>query len=273
VIERPVRTRAQAAALRVPDWEEEAPEVATAIRLIRSELAGKVPLIGFAGAPFTLASYLVEIKPARDLARTRAFMLREPAAWRTLMDRLSASLLGWLRAQVRAGAQAVQLFDSWVGCLSPEDYETRVLPWSRRIFAGLADLGVPRIHFGTGATGLLEQMAEAGADVVGVDWRVPLDEARWRLGPKIAVQGNLDPVALLGPWEQAKKKAEDVLRRGAQRRGHVFNLGHGVLPDTPVEHLQRLVALVHGESGTTRVGAKVRGNRRPPRRVSGRRRV
>jgi uroporphyrinogen decarboxylase len=215
------------------------------IRILRREL--DVPLIGFAGAPFTVASYLIEGQPSRDHARTKALMHGEPVTWGRLMDRLTELMLGYLRAQVEAGVQAVQLFDSWAGALDPDDYRQHVLPWSRRILAGVS--GVPRIHFGTGTGELLAPMREAGADVVGVDWRVPLDVAWDRIGHDAGIQGNLDPAVCAGPWEAVERKAGDVLRRAGGRPGHIFNLGHGVLPGTPPENLERLVELVHTETG------------------------
>lgn len=245
VIDNPVRSPADVEALRTPVWEEALPRALESIRLIRRELDGKVPLIGFAGAPFTLAAYLIENKPSRDLTKTKTMMFREPALWQALMGKLAFALRDYLAAQVRAGAQAVQLFDSWVGCLSPADYAEFVLPYSRSILEGLKDAGVPRIHFGTGTTTLLPQMRAAGADVVGADWRIPLDEAWDRIGRDCAIQGNLDPTVLLGPVERMERDAREVLRRAGGRPGHVFNLGHGVLPETPVESLIRLVEVVH----------------------------
>ena len=242
VIAAPIRDRAAVRRLRPPVPEEDLADVLDAVRLARDEL--HVPLIGFAGAPFTLASYLVEGGPSRDQARTKALMLAEPGTWAALMDVLTQAVLGYLRAQVEAGADAVQLFDSWAGSLSPIDYQERVLPYSRTILSGLGDLDVPRIHFGVGTGELLAAMSESGAEVVGVDWRVPLDEARSRMLPGVAVQGNLDPSVCLAPWEVLSARALDVLVRGGGR-GHVFNLGHGVLPATDPGALARLVDLVH----------------------------
>ena len=248
VIERPVRTAADVARLGRQDPREANAYLYEGIRLVKGELGGRKPLIGFAGAPFTLACYLIEGRPTREFTRARALMHRDPETWHGLMDVLSHTVLQYLRAQVEAGVDAVQLFDSWVGGLPPWDYETFVMPYSARILRGLADTGVPRIHFGTGTATLLPLMARAGADVVGVDWRIGLDEAWSRIGDEFAVQGNLDPVVLLGPWEAVAERARDVLRRAGGRPGHIFNLGHGVLPETPVEHLQRLVELVHRET-------------------------
>ncbi len=243
VVANPIRTASDLRDLRPLEPESHVPFVLEAIHLLRREL--RVPLIGFAGAPFTLASYLIEGGPSRSYARTKAFMHEAPEAWSLLMGTLGAAMLAYLIAQVGAGAQVVQVFDSWVGALDPDDYMRFVLPTMREMFDGLAGLGVPMIHFGVGTGELLRQMREAGADVVGVDWRVPLHEAWERIGFDAAVQGNLDPAVCLAHWEAVEAKALAVLRRAGGRPGHVFNLGHGVLPDTPVETLQRLVDLVH----------------------------
>jgi uroporphyrinogen decarboxylase len=244
VVHEPFRTAADVMRLRPLEAEADVPFVLEAVRLLAKEL-GEVPLIGFAGGPFTLASYLVEGGPSKTYARTKALMYGEPATWHALVDALAGIALASLRAQVEAGAAAVQLFDSWVGALSPSDYERYVAPASARVFAGLADLGVPRIHFGVGTGQLLEQMLRVGADVVGVDWRVPLDEARRRLGEGVAVQGNLDPARCLAPWDAVAEGIADVLARNAGRPGHVFNLGWGVLPQTDPDVLARVVELVH----------------------------
>lgn len=224
---------------------DDLPHVLETVKLLVGEL--DVPLIGFAGGPFTLATYLVG--PSKEQARAKAFMHTEPALWAKLLDRLAGIVLASLRAQVAAGAAAVQLFDSWAGVLSPADYRRHVLPATRTVLAGLADLGVPRIHFGVGTGELLELMHEAGADVVGVDWRVPLDRARERLGTDVAVQGNLDPAACLAPWPAVAAATRAVLEANGGRPGHVFNLGWGVLPDTDPDRLRRVVDLVHEESG------------------------
>jgi uroporphyrinogen decarboxylase len=243
VIRRPIRTAADIAALRAIEPEQDVPYVLDTIRLLRGELGG-TPLIGFAGAPFTLAAYLVEGKPSRDFIRVKGFMYREPDLWHDLMTRLSDMVVAYLQAQIAAGAQAVQLFDSWVGALSPRDYATYVLPYSRRILGAIGG-SVPVIHFGTNSATLLDQMAAAGGDVIGVDWRIPLDAAWDRVGPERAVQGNLDPCVLLAPPAVIKEQARDVLDRAAGRPGHIFTLGHGVHPETSVDHLARLVELVH----------------------------
>jgi uroporphyrinogen decarboxylase len=245
VVERPFRGAADLTRLRPLDPETDTPYVLETVRLVAHELASLgVPLIGFAGAPFTVASYLVEGGASRHYARTKALMRGDPPLWGALLDALADMALASLRAQVRAGASAVQLFDSWAGALSPVDYRRSVLPASRKVLEGLADLGVPRIHFGVGTGELLPAMAEAGAEVVGVDWRVPLDDARRRVGPGHALQGNLDPALCLAPWEAVEAEARDVLRRGGGT-GHVFNLGHGVLPETDPDVLARVVELVH----------------------------
>jgi uroporphyrinogen decarboxylase len=242
VIERPVRTIADVEALRPFEPGTAVAPLLEAIRLVRA--ASPVPLIGFAGAPFTLACYLVEGGPSRDFVRTKRLMHAEPATWAALMDRLADATVAYLRAQVTAGAEALQVFDSWVGGLSPLDYEQRVLPWMRRVFEGIADLGVPVTHFGTGTAGILGLQAAAGGDVIGLDWRIALAEGRQRVGDR-AVQGNLDPMLLLGPWPGVEEAARWVVGQNGGRPGHVFNLGHGVLPDTDPDTLRRLVDLVH----------------------------
>jgi uroporphyrinogen decarboxylase len=253
VLDAPFRTRADLARLRPIEPAVDMPWLGTAIRAVAEELASSdVAVIGFAGGPFTLASYLVEGGPSRDHVHTKTLMRTEPELFDELLGRLAALALASLRAQVEAGASVVQLFDSWVGALHPADYERHVLPHVRAVFDGLAGLGVPRIHFGVATGELLGLMAEAGADVVGVDWRVPLDVARHRVrryvaDRPLALQGNLDPSVCLAPFEVVEREALDVLRRGGGR-GHVFNLGHGVLPETDPDTLKRLVALVRERS-------------------------
>ncbi len=247
VIDRPFRSAGDLHRLRPLEPEIDTPAVLETVRILAGELRSPgVPLIGFAGAPFTVASYLVEGGPSRTYSRTKALMHGDPGLWSRLLDVLADMALASLRSQVAAGAQAIQLFDSWAGALSPADYEQRVLPASRRVFAGLADLGVPRIHFGVGTGELLGLMAGAGSDVIGVDWRVPLDEARRRTAEHrpTAVQGNLDPALLLAPWPVVDTEARAVLAAGGGQ-GHVFNLGHGVLPETDPGVLTDLVELVH----------------------------
>lgn len=243
VIRSPLRSAADVRALRPLDPAADVPFIGETVKTLAAEL--DVPVIGFAGAPFTVASYLIEGGPSRAYARTKGLMLSEPGIWRDLMDRLAEATVGYLRYQVETGAGAVQLFDSWAGALSTEDYREHVFPWSRRILEDLAGLGVPRIHFGVGTAHLLELMRAAGPDVIGLDWRIPLDEAWARVGSDVAVQGNLDPGALLAPWQVVEGKAADVLRRAGGLPGHVFNLGHGVLPETDPDLLARLVAYVH----------------------------
>ncbi len=243
VVAAPIRSPADVDRLRVPAGAEAAPQVIAAVRYVVAE--SPVPVVCFAGGPFTLASYLIEGRPTRDFKLVKSFMYQEPAAFDALLGKLTQVAAGYLTAQVEAGAQAVQLFDSWIGALSVEDYAERVRPHSQRLFAALAPLGVPRIHFGVNTGGLLEEMAAAGPDVVGIDWHVPLDVAWERVGEPFGVQGNLDPAALLAPRPLLVEKAREVLRRAAGRPGHVFNLGHGVLPETPLDNLHALVEAVH----------------------------
>ena len=245
VIQQPVRNADDIGRLRTVDPRESLGHVLAAIRILRRELEDRVPLIGFGGAPFTLASYAVEGGPSRNYTRTKALMYGEPEAWRRLCEAFATVVGDYLVAQVEAGAQAIQLFDSWIGALSPDDYREFAGPYTARILSAVAATGVPVLHFGTGTATLLEVMAEAGGDVIGVDWRVPLDDAWERIGRDRAVQGNLDPTLLLGPVERMLSGADDVLRRAAGRRGHIFNLGHGILPETPVEHVQALARFVH----------------------------
>ncbi|HEY2519416.1 MAG TPA: uroporphyrinogen decarboxylase [Streptosporangiaceae bacterium] len=246
VLDHPVGRAEDLAPLR-PLEPGDVPYVAEAVSSLVGELKD-TPLIGFAGAPFTLASYLVEGGPSRHHDKTRALMYGEPELWHTLMSRLTAITTSFLEIQVAAGVSAVQLFDSWVGALAPADYREFVLPHTSRIFGALAAHDVPRIHFGVGTGELLGVMREAGADVVGVDWRVPLDEAASRVSSGTALQGNLDPAVLLAPWEVVAPRARDVLTRGRVAESHIFNLGHGVLPDTNPDQLARLTDLVHQES-------------------------
>ena len=246
IVERPFRSRDDLSRLRPLEPTEDIPWVQETVEILVKELT--VPLIGFAGAPFTVASYLIEGGASRDYAMTKRLMHAEPQTWAALLDRLADLALAFLRAQVVAGAGAVQLFDSWAGALSPADYRRHVMPASARIFAGLEDLGVPRIHFGVGTGELLGLMGQAGADVVGVDWRVPLDVARVRVGPDKAVQGNLDPLVCQAPWPVVAEQARRVLAEAGPGPGHIFNLGHGVVPQTDPDTLARLVDLVHAET-------------------------
>ncbi len=245
VIHTPVRTSADVERLRLVEPEADLPFVLEAIRLVRAELEGKTPLIGFSGAPFTLASYLIEGGASRHYLETKRLMYGAPEAWDALMAKLATVTAAYLNAQIAAGAQAVQLFDSWVGCLSPADYARSVLPHSKAVISSLTP-GVPIIHFGTGTATLLELMREAGGDVIGLDWRVSLGEAWEQLGPTdVAVQGNLDPVALHAPESTLRGQVEAILKAAAGRPGHIFNLGHGVLPTTPVDAVSALVDMVH----------------------------
>jgi uroporphyrinogen decarboxylase len=252
IIHSPIRDVAAVNRLRVLDPEEGVPFVLESIRRLRTELSdGRAAVIGFCGAPFTLACYLIEGRPSRDYAHAKALMLREPGVWASLMDHLTESMIAYLRAQVTAGAEVIQVFDSWVGALAPDDYERSVLPWMRRIFDALRPLGAPTIHFGTGNAALLEAMASAGSDVMSVDWRVRLDEAWQRIGVHQGVQGNLDAAYALAGWDVAQAGMRDVLARADGRPGHVFNFGHGVMPETDPDVLKRLVDGVHAETASS----------------------
>jgi uroporphyrinogen decarboxylase len=248
VVDAPIRSRQDLSMLRPLEPEADVPEVLDAIRLLRDEL--RVPLIGFAGGPFTLASYLVEGGPSKNHERTKALLLGEPDTWNELMIALTEIVARHLLAQARAGAQALQIFDSWVGALHPAVYRRAVAPHVRALFAGLRDAGVPLIHFGMGTGELLTDMAAAGGDVLGIDWKTPLDQGWIRAGGpgSCAVQGNLDPAVLLATRDAVERETRAVLAAAAGRDGHIFNLGHGVLPDTPVGELQRVVDLVHAET-------------------------
>ncbi len=245
VIHEPIRTRADVDRLRVCDPEEGLGYVLDALRLIRRELDGKTPVIGFAGAPFTIASYMIEGGKSSSYQLTKKMMWSEPELWGDLMRKVSEVVRLFLRAQVKAGAQAVQLFDSWVGSLSVEDYCAHVQPHVRHILADAMTLGVPVIHFGTGTSTLLEAQRDAGGTVIGVDWRIPLDLAWSRIGFDKAVQGNLDPLLLLAPPELAVERTRAVLRAAAGRPGHIFNLGHGIVPETPVDTVRAVIDAVH----------------------------
>jgi uroporphyrinogen decarboxylase len=245
VIANPVRTNDDVQRLRVPDPQEAVPFILEAVRLVRAELPAEKAVIGFAGGPFTVAGYLIEGKPTREFVQTKRCMYAQPEVWHALMDKLADTFVAYLRAKVTAGADVIQLFDSWVGTLSAEDYEEFVAPYSARV---LAAVDVPTIHFGTGTTHLLPAMREAGGDVIGLDWRIPI-EGGWEIvGPDRGVQGNLDPALLLGPFERVAAAANRILDAVAGRRGHIFNLGHGVLPDTDPADLARLVELVHART-------------------------
>jgi uroporphyrinogen decarboxylase len=245
ILRNPVRNRTEAEALRVPDPEETLGYVLESLRLVRRELDGKVPLIGFAGAPFTLAGYAIEGGGSRSFIRTKRLMYEQRETWELLMGRITEAVTAYLLKQAAAGAQVVQLFDSWVGCLSPADYRQYVQPYSQAIFRRLAQDGIPAIHFGTGTGDLLPLMSEAGGDVIGADWRTWIDEAWARAGTDRGIQGNLDPVVLLAPWPVVEKKACEIVDRVQGRSGHIFNLGHGILPQTPVDTVRRLADLIH----------------------------
>jgi uroporphyrinogen decarboxylase len=250
VVERPIRSAADVRRLRVVAPEEWAGPILEAVRLVRGELKPEQALVGFCGGPFTVAGYLVEGRPSRDFARTKALMYREPDVWHALLDRLADQFSRYVAAKAAAGADAIQLFDSWVGALAPQDYVEFVARYSGRI---LGAVDVPTIHFGTGASSvLLGEMARAGGDAVGLDWRTPLDDSWLVIGEEKAVQGNLDPASLLAPWERAEAAANDVLDRAGGRPGHVFNLGHGVLPETDPDVLTRLAALVQERTAAER---------------------
>lgn len=247
VLQNPVRTLADVQNLRPVDPETDLGYVMDAIRILRGELS--VPLIGFCGAPFTVASYIIEGKSSREFLKTKAMMYSAPEVWHALMEKLSAVLSDYLVAQIRAGAQAVQVFDSWVGALSPADYEEFVLPYSQKVLQAAKAENVPVIHFGTNTATLLPLMKRAGGDVLGLDWRIPLDEG-WRLlGDDVAVQGNLDPAILFAPLPEIKKRVHDILKRANGKPGHIFNLGHGILQNTPVDNVKAAVEMVHEYKG------------------------
>jgi uroporphyrinogen decarboxylase len=245
-IANPVGRAADVERLPVLDPEADLGYVLEAVRLARAALPAAVPLIGFAGAPFTLASYAIEGGSTRTFTRTKTLMYQAPDTWHLLLGKLADLVGRYLAAQARAGAQALQLFDSWIGCLSPEDYRSYVLPHSRQALAAAGAAGVPVIHFGTGTAPFLEDFAGAGGDVIGIDWRIPIDDAWRRIGETRGLQGNLDPAALLAPAAERDAKVRDVLARAGGRAGHIFNLGHGVLPETDVGAVRAVVDLVHG---------------------------
>jgi len=244
VIHNPPRTTAAIKKLKPVEPEHDLSFVMDAIRVVRRDLPSTIPLIGFSGAPFTLASYLIEGGGTRTFVRTKSLMYRDPTSWHILLERLSTVILDYLNAQIEAGAQAVQLFDSWAGVLSPADYGEFVLPYSQRIFSGLAE-PVPAIHFATGTGGLLRSMRDAGGDIIGVDWRVDLATAWETIGFDVGIQGNLDPVVLLGPPDTIEKQVQRILTAAGGKPGHIFNLGHGVLPQTPEDHVATMVDVVH----------------------------
>lgn len=244
VIGKPVRSMADVEAMRPVHAESDLGYVMEAIRILRGELNG-IPLIGFCGAPFTVASYIIEGGSSREFLKTKIMMYSAPEIWHALIEKLSGVLAEYLVAQIRAGAQAVQVFDSWVGALSPQDYENFVLPYSQRVLAAAQAQNVPVIHFGTNTTTLLPLMKRAGGDVIGLDWRIPLDDGWALLGEDVAVQGNLDPAVLFAPLPEIKTRVHAILRRAGGRPGHIFNLGHGILQHTPVENVRAVVGMVH----------------------------
>lgn len=246
IIHNPVRTATDIARLETPPPEESLWFTLEAIKLVRAELDSQnIPLIGFSGAPFTLAAYAVEGGSSRNYTQVKGLMMGERELWNQLMTKLSDVVGHYLLAQANAGAQVLQLFDSWVGQLAPDDYREHVMPYSVRAIQVARQAGVPIIHFGTNTNGMLESIRDAGGDVIGVDWRIDLDVAWKRLGLDVAIQGNLDPVALLAPWEDLQRRAKQVIDRAGGRPGHIFNLGHGILPNTPVDNVKRLVDFVH----------------------------
>ena len=249
VFENPVRTRADIEALRIPEMEEDVPYVLETIRILRRELDGRVPLIGFAGAPFTLACYMVEGKGSKDFAQIKKMMYAEPELFHALMEKITEMDRQYLNAQIAAGAQAVQIFDTWGGIVSPVDYRKYILPYTQKLIAGLDRKNVPVIHFVKGAGTMLDLVKQAGSDVVGLDWHISVDKARDILGPEIAVQGNLDPTVLYSPKAHIEGEVKRILGENAGRPGHIFNLGHGILPTVPPENAIHMVECVHRLSG------------------------
>ncbi len=245
IIKNPVRNANDVEKILIINPEKDVPYLIKAIKIVRKELDNKIPLIGFSGAPFTLASYIIEGGHSRDYALTKILMYNETPVWHRLMDKLSMTIINYLKAQVEAGVQVLQLFDSWIGCLSQEDYKEFILPYSKKVFQAIKPLNIPFIHFGTGTSHLLELLKEAGGDVIGVDWRIDIDKAWNRLGKDVAVQGNLDPVVLLTNPDEIKKRAKNILDKVYSRQGFIFNLGHGILQQTPVENVITLVNTVH----------------------------
>ena len=244
VFHHPLREKRDVKRLRIFDPEKEISFLMEAIRIVRKELEGRVPLIGFSGAPFTLASYIIEGGHSKNYVLTKSLMYQDRPTWDALMEKISEVLIRYLNAQTQSGVQALQIFDSWVGCLSPGDYEEYVLPYSRKVIEGV-NKSVPLIHFATSNSTLLELMKRAGGDVIGLDWRMDIGEAWARLGYDVAIQGNLDPVILLGPVDLIERNVKKILDRVGGRPGHIFNLGHGILPNTPPDHVATLVDIVH----------------------------
>ena len=254
VITNPITSPADIDGLRTPPTQDNLPYTLEAIRLVRRELDGKTPLIGFSGAPFTLASYAIEGGSSKNHVKVKSFMRAEPDAWNCLMGKLAQVVGDYLVAQVEAGAQALQVFDTWAGVLAPRDYREKVLPYVKRVVERAKSAGVPVIYFGTDLNGMLSLLPETGADALGVDWRIEIDDAWDQFGPGVAVQGNLDPVLLFAPWDQIQRHVDNILERTAGRPGHIFNLGHGILPETPVDHVRRLADYVHERSAVLKAG-------------------
>ncbi len=253
VITNPLRKIKDIESLRIGEPQDDLGFVAETIQLVCRELKDRVPLIGFSGAPFTLASYIVEGGHSTNYLKTKGLIYQETQTWHLLMSKLTQLVIKYLKMQIKAGVQAIQIFDSWIGCLSPDDYKRYVLPYSKKVFDSLKECNVPLIHFATGSAGLLELMREAGGDVrgnylIGIDWRINLDLAWKRIGYDVGIQGNLDPVVLFAPKKEIKRRVKEILDRAANRPGHIFNLGHGVLPGTPVENVIALVDFVHNLS-------------------------
>lgn len=244
-IPRPVRTHQEMEALKPVDVDRQLGFVGDAIRMVRSEISGKIPLVGFAAAPFTLCSYMVEGGKSRDFTLTKVMMYEAPETWQGLMDKVVRVLADYMKMQVAAGAQALQVFDSWVGCLGPADYEKYILPYTRRLFKELETTGVPVINFSTGTSTMLPLVRQAGGDVMSFDWRIELDDAWRQIGHQTPVQGNLDPNLLFASLPVIRERVHDVMRRAAGRPGHIFNLGHGILQHTPVDHVKAVVDMVH----------------------------
>ena len=244
-IPRPVRTRKDVEALKPVNSEEQLGYVGEAIKMVRGEISNKMPLVGFSAAPFTLASYMVEGGKSREFKITKMMMFEAPETWAMLMEKVCATLIDYLKMQVKAGAQALQIFDSWVGCVSPYDYAKYVLPYTKRVIDGLKDCGVPVINFSTGTSTILPEVAQAGGDVISFDWRINLDDAWKQVGYDQPIQGNLDPVLLFAPLPVIKERVHDIMRQAAGRPGHIFNLGHGILQHTPVDHVKAVCDMVH----------------------------
>ncbi len=245
VIQNPVRNRESVDSLTVIDAEKNVPFVMETIKLVIKKLRGKVPLIGFSGAPFTLASYMVEGGSSRHYLIIKSMMYNDSITYEILMDKIVETIISYLNAQIKAGTQAIQIFDSWIGCFSPRDYEKYVMPYTKKVIEGLESDNVPIIHFATGSAMLLELMKKAGGDVIGIDWRINIDDAWKRIGYDVAIQGNLDPAALFASEDEIEERVKDILYRVGNRPGHIFNLGHGVLPETPVENVISMVKAVH----------------------------